>query len=151
MILERPWSVSVPAQGRGQLVACRLGNPVREVAAVRGQVGGAADVPGRAAQQRRREQDPCLVAGLPGRGVGGDLPEPGQRLCVGGDDVPEVIGRLVRRPYLHRLGQGRDGDPTRASGSGMVRGASIRSAPGRSPATSNSIRRAMSLMISSPR
>jgi hypothetical protein len=24
---------------------------------------------------------------------------------------PEVTGRLVRRPYLHRLGQGRDGDP----------------------------------------
>jgi len=41
--------------------------------------------------------------------------------------------------------------PTRASDSGTVRGASIRSAPGRSPATSNSIRRAMSLMISSSR
>ena len=95
----------------GQLVACRLGNPVRESAAVRGQVGGAADVPGRTAQQRRREQDLCRGAGLLRRGAGGDLPEAGQRLRVGGDDVPEVTGRLVRRPHLHRLGQGRDGDP----------------------------------------
>ena len=46
---DRDQSVSVPAQDRGQLVACRLGNPVREFAAVRGQVGGAADVPGRRA------------------------------------------------------------------------------------------------------
>ena len=38
-------------------------------------------------------------------------PSPEQRLRVGGDDVPEVTGRLVRRPHLHRLGQGSDGDP----------------------------------------
>ena len=38
-------------------------------------------------------------------------PSPDSVLGVGGDDVPQVIGRLVRRPYLHRLGQGRDGDP----------------------------------------
>jgi hypothetical protein len=43
--------------------------------------------------------------------AGGDLPGPGQRLGVGGDDVPEVIGRFAARPYLHCLGQGRDGDP----------------------------------------
>src|SRR6516225_7033241 len=80
---DRGQPVSVPAQGRGQLAACRLGNPVREFAAVRGQVGGAADVPGRAAQQRRREQDSCRVAGLAWRGAGGDLPEPGQHLRKG--------------------------------------------------------------------
>ncbi len=51
-----------------------------------------------------------ISTGLPAC-AGGDLPEPGQCLRVGGDDVPEVIGRLVRRPYLHCLGQGRDGDP----------------------------------------
>ena len=38
---DRDQSVSIPAQGRGQLVACRLGNPGREFAAAHGQVGGA--------------------------------------------------------------------------------------------------------------
>ena len=38
-------------------------------------------------------------------------PSPDSVSCVGGDDVLQVTGRLVRRPYLHRLGQGRDGDP----------------------------------------
>src|SRR5262249_33642665 len=108
---DRDQPVSIPAQGRGQLAACRLGNPARKFAAVRGQVGGAADIPGRTAQQRRREQDSCRLAGLPRRGARGDLPEPGQRLRIGGDDIPEMGGRLVRRPHLHRLGQGRDGDP----------------------------------------
>src|SRR6266704_5722588 len=93
---DRDQSVSISAQGRGQVAACRLGNPVREFAAARSQAGGTADIPGRTAQQRRREQDLRRVAGLPRSGAGGDLPEPGQRLRVGGDDVPQVIGRLVR-------------------------------------------------------
>jgi hypothetical protein len=46
---DRDQSVGVPAQDRGQLVACHLGNPVREFAAARGQVGGAADESGRGA------------------------------------------------------------------------------------------------------
>lgn len=75
-------------------------------------------------------------AGLAGRGVGGDLPEPGQRLRVGGDDVPEVIGRLVGRPYLHCLCQGSDGDAHEGPAAAERPGACIRPAPGRSPATS---------------
>ena len=78
-------------------------------------------------------------------------PNPEQRLRVGGDDVPEVIGRLVRRPHLHCLGQGSDGDPHQGQRqrNGPWRLHQVGAGP--LPATSNSIRRAMSLMISSPR
>ena len=78
------------------------------------------------------------IAGLLRRGVGGDLPEPGQRLRVGGDDVPEMY-RAARSPppHLHCLCQGRDGDPHEGQRQrNKVRGASIRSAPGRSSTTS---------------
>ena len=126
-----------PASG----FARRLGNPFREFAAARRQVGDAADVLGRTAQQRWREQDFCRVADLLRRGFGGDLPEPGQ-LGVGGDDVPEVIGGSFAARTCIASARAATVIPTMASDSGTVRGASIRSAPGRSPAASNSIRRA---------
>ena len=55
-----------------------------------------------------------ISAGLPacsGAAPAVICPNPDSVLGVGGDDVPEVIGRLVRRPHLHCLCQGRDGDP----------------------------------------
>jgi hypothetical protein len=97
-------------QGRGELATGCLGNPVRELATVRGQVSGVANVSGCPAQQCRREHDPCRIVGLPRRSRGSDLTQRRQRLAVSGDDVAKAIRRLVRRADLHCLSQGSDGD-----------------------------------------
>jgi hypothetical protein len=109
---DRDQPVSVSAQGRGELAACCLGNPVRELATVRGQVRGVADVSGCPAQQCRREHDLCRITGLPRRSRGSDLTERRQRLSVSGDDVAKAIRRLVSRADLHCLSQGSDDDPS---------------------------------------
>ena len=88
---------------------------------------------------------------LRGHGIGRDLPEPGKRLPVGGDQVAEAVGQLIHREHRHRLGQGREVVPMRTTGNGIVPRGSSRLAPGCSSTTSNSMGRATSRTASASR
>lgn len=97
-------TVGVSAQGRCQLVACCIGNPVGEFAATGRKVGGVADVPCGTAQQRGREHDSAALPVWPDPTSAVTCPNPDSVWVY---QAPAVRDQLGIRPVDLRVRPGR--------------------------------------------